>query len=82
MIGTLIIIILVILVVRALMKRRELMVKRRTITSALLGGTGEPIGVLFEKNAEEVEIKSSGGIVTTPDSKTIEKEKTTKGDRK
>lgn len=64
------------------MKHRELMVKRRAMASALLGGTGEPIGVLFEKNAEEVEIKSSGGIVTTPDSrKTIEKEKATKRDR-
>ena len=64
-IGTLIILAIT-LVVRALMRRRKLKLRNKAMTSALLGETGEPMGVLFEKNAEEtVEIEPLVGSVTT-----------------
>ena len=64
--GTLIILAMITLVVRALMRRRKLKLRNKAVASALLGETGEPMGVLFEKNAEEtVEIEPLVGSVTT-----------------
>ena len=65
-IGTLIILAMVTLDVRALMRRRKLKLRNKAMASALLGEIGEPMGVLFEKNAEEtVEIEPLVGSVTT-----------------
>ena len=61
-IGTLIIIVLIILVVQALMRCRKLRLQHKVLASALLGETGEPMSVLFEKNAEKIEVKPSVGI--------------------
>ena len=65
-IGTLIILAMITLVVRALMRRGKLKLRNKAVASALLNETGEPMGVLFEKNAEEtVEIEPLVGSVTT-----------------
>ena len=63
-IGTLIILAMVILVVRALMRRRKLKLKNKAMASALLGETGETMGVLFKKNTEKVESAPSVESVT------------------
>ena len=65
-IGTLIILAIIILVVRALMRHRKLKLRNQIMASALLEETGEPMGVLFKKNAEEtVEIEPLVESVTT-----------------
>ena len=65
------------------MRRRKLKLKNKAMASALLGETGEPMGVLFKKNTEKVESEPSmESVTTTNPPKMTEKKAVMRKDRK